>query len=175
LSLPAARQRELSENMTTLAEDDDFYKRRDSLRLEGFDYATRRVYFITIVVNGRRKEFLDADLAQATVDCLLDLRQQMGFKLYSYCLMPDHFHALISMGSSGKSLGEICGAFKSLTTRIFWRRQQGKLWQRQFFDHIIRNEEDFFETREYVWMNPARKGLVETPDEWRYSGRVDDV
>jgi REP element-mobilizing transposase RayT len=89
--------------------------------------------------------------------------------------MPDHFHALVGVGDSGKSLGEICGAFKSLTTRIFWQQARGRLWQRQFFDHIIRNEEEFFETRDYILMNPVRKGLVETPEKWRYSGQVDEV
>jgi putative transposase len=161
--------------MTILVEEDDFHQRRDSLRLGGFDYAARRVYFVTIVAGGRRQVFLDHGLAQAAIDCLLGLRQRMKFSLYSYCLMPDHFHTLVGTGDSGKSLGEICGAFKSLTTRIFWQQHRGRLWQRQFFDHVIRNEEEFFETRDYIWMHPVRKGLVETPDLWRYSGRVDEV
>ncbi len=159
--------------MTRRIENDDFYERRDSLRLRDFDYSTRRIYFVTLVVTERRKVFLDQQLAQATIDCLLRLRQQLRFNLYCYCLMPDHFHALIGVGDSGKSLGEICGAFKSLTTRAYWQWHQGKLWQRQFFDHIVRNEVDFFETVEYIRFNPVRKRLVRTPEEWLYVGEVD--
>jgi REP element-mobilizing transposase RayT len=112
------------------SEEDNFYERRDSLRLRSFDYSARRIYFITIVVSERKQVFLDRRLAQSVVDCLLKLRQQMRFNLYCYCLMPDHLHALIGAGISGKSLGEICGAFKSLTTRAYWQWYEGKLWQR---------------------------------------------
>ncbi len=159
--------------MTDRIEDDDLYRRRDSLRLRRFDYSAHRVYFVTIVVADRRQVFREQRLAEAILGRLLELRDRLGFKLYCYCLMPDHFHALIGTGDSGRSLGEICGAVKSLTTREYWRWHQGKLWQRQFYDHVVRNEIDFFETLEYIRMNPVRKGLVRTPDEWPYTGKVD--
>ena len=153
--------------------DERNYTRRDSLRLRDFDYATRRVYFVTIVAAERRQIFHDMRVAQATVACLRELGRKLNFYVYTYCLMPDHFHALLGIGESGKSLSDICGAFKSLSTRAFWKWHKGKLWQRQFFDHIIRNEEDFFETIEYIKLNPVRKGLVESWEQWPYTGRLD--
>jgi REP element-mobilizing transposase RayT len=150
------------------------YTRHDSLRLRTFDYGTRRIYFVTIVVLDRCNLFLDHHLAQATIDCLLNLKQQIKFNIYCYCLMPDHFHALIGIGESNKTLGEICGAFKSLSTRAYWQWYEGKLWQRQFFDHIIRNETDFYETMEYIKQNPVRKGLVKSAGEWLYTGEIDN-
>ena len=158
-----------------MTRDGDDYTRRDSLRLRTFDYASRRIYFVTIVVANRRRIFNDQRVAQATINCLHELRQSLLFRLYVYCLMPDHFHALIGIGESGKTLGSICGAFKSLTTRAFWQWYEGKLWQRQFFDHVIRNEEDFFETRDYIRLNPVRKRLVETWEQWPYTGSVDKL
>jgi REP element-mobilizing transposase RayT len=89
--------------------------------------------------------------------------------------MPDHLHALIGIGECGKSLGDILGAFKSISTRVYWRFRQGRLWQRQFFDHIIRNEKEFFETMEYIKQNPVRKGLVISEGEWPYTGAVDQL
>ena len=149
------------------------YARRDSLRLRGFDYATRRVYFVTIVAAERRRVFADARVAEATVECLRQLRSRFGFYVYVYCLMPDHFHALLGLGESGKTLGAVCGMFKSLSTRAFWQWYEGRLWQRQFFDHIIRNEDDFFESLEYIKLNPVRKGLTQTWEQWPYTGRLD--
>jgi REP element-mobilizing transposase RayT len=149
---------------------EDVYRRRDSLRLRGFDYSSRRIYFVTIVVSGRRKFFFDRRLAKAVVGRLEFLRESLRFKIYAYCLMPDHFHALIGLAETSKTLGDVCGAFKSLTTREYWRWYKGKIWQRQFFDHIIRNEEDFCETRIYTLKNPARKNLVD----WPYTGAPDD-
>jgi REP element-mobilizing transposase RayT len=87
--------------------------------------------------------------------------------------MPDHFHAIIGTGGSEKTLGQICGAFKSVSNRIYWKYGNGKLWQRQFYDHIIRNEEDFFESLEYIRLNPVRKGLVEKIDDWKFTDIMD--
>ena len=145
------------------------YTRRNSLRLSGFDYSAKRYYFVTLVTFQRRRVFTDAKLANATLTCLSQLRQTMAFRVYSYCLMPDHFHALLGLGDSGKTLAEICGAFKSLSTRAYWRWYEGRLWQRQFFDHIIRNETDLAETLQYIELNPAREGLFD----WPYVGHMD--
>ena len=145
------------------------YTRRNSLRLSGFDYAAKRYYFVTFVTLCRQKVFNDPRLAKATIDCLSQLRDQWHFKVYSYCLMPDHFHALLGLSDSGKTLAEVCGAFKSLSTRAYWRWYKGKLWQRQFFDHIIRNETDLAETLQYIELNPAREGLFD----WPYIGHLD--
>src|ERR671918_651805 len=90
--------------------------RKDSLRLRGFDYSWPRVYFVTIVCYRRSAKFDDERVARATIDCLKNLRAQLTFNIYIYCLMPDHFRALLSPGKSKKPLGAICGAFKSLST-----------------------------------------------------------
>ena len=145
------------------------YIRRNSLRLTGFDYSAKCYYFVTFVVLDRRKLFYEPVLAKAVLDCLSELRTKMRFKVYSYCLMPDHFHGLFGLADSGRTLGEICGAFKSLSTREYWRWYKGKLWQRQFFDHIIRNDVDLAETLQYIELNPARDGLLD----WPYVGHMD--
>ena len=157
--------------MTNRLQEDSV--RKNSIRLRGFDYAWPRIYFVTIVSRGREPVFNDERLARATVTCLRDLRFKLSFKVYVYCLMPDHFHALIHPGQSGKALGAICGAFKSLSTREYWARRAGRLWQRQFFDHIICNQHDFDETLHYIRMNPVRKGLVSDPSDWPYTERLD--
>ena len=153
--------------------DEEAYTRRESLRLRGFDYTSRRVYFVTAVTAERRRVFLDRRLAEAVIECLRALRETMTFSAYAYCLMPDHLHALFGLGESGQSLGQVCGAFKSVSTRAYWRWYEGKLWQRQYFDHIVRNGEDFSECVEYIKMNPVRKHLVEDWEEWPYTGRLD--
>ncbi len=147
--------------------------RRNSLRLRGFDYVAQRSHFVTIVANERQCFFNDARIAKATIDCLLDSREKYKFNLYQYCLMPDHFHALVGIGESKMTLGAICGAFKSLSTRAFWAFGAGQLWQKQFFDHVIRSEQDFLETVEYIRQNPVRKNLVENCADWQFTGNPD--
>lgn len=150
-------------------ENDEKYTRKNSLRLKDFDYSSRRVYFVTIIVEGRKTLFYNKEFGKEVVDCLLNLREEMKFNLYGYCLMPNHLHALIGIGDSEKDLGKICGAFKSLTTRIYWKYGKGKLWQRGFHDHIVRNETDFFECLKYTKENPTKKNL----ENWEFVGRVD--
>ncbi|MEK7722719.1 MAG: hypothetical protein AAB336_00050, partial [Acidobacteriota bacterium] len=60
-----------------------------------------------------------------------------------------------------------------LSTRKYWEFGDGKLWQRQFFDHIIRNETDFLETVEYIRENPVKDKLVENWQDWKYYGEPD--
>jgi putative transposase len=151
----------------------DWYFRKNSLRLKGFDYAARHSNFVTIVADQRQPFFNDARIAAATVETLFELREKYRFNLYVYCLMPDHFHALIGIGDSGLTLGRICGDFKSLSTRKFWRFYTGKLWQRQFFDHVIRNEIDFLETVAYIRENPVKANLVDDWTNWKYTGQPD--
>lgn len=155
------------------ADSESLRTRRNRLRLPGFDYSLRRVYFVTIVTLNRRSVFLNKSIAKATVDCLFRLREKKSFNLYQYCLMPDHFHGLIGLGPSGLSLSAICGAFKSISTATYWRWGEGRLWQARFFDHIIRNEQDFCETAEYIRMNPVRKGLVSRWEDWPFTGVAD--
>lgn len=86
---------------------EDYYLRRNSLRLQGFDYSSLRSHFVTIVTEHRQTFFNDERIANTTIEVLLDLREKYLFNLYSYCLMPDHFHALIGIGESGMTLGKI--------------------------------------------------------------------
>jgi REP element-mobilizing transposase RayT len=152
---------------------EDWQIRKNSLRLKGFNYSARRSNFVTIVTEHRQPFFNDERIANATVEVLLNLREKYKFNLYSYCLMPDHFHALIGIGDSEMSLSRICGDFKSLSTRAFWQFYDGKLWQRQFFDHVIRNEQDFLETVEYIRENPVKAKLVADWKKWKSAGEPD--
>ena len=151
----------------------DWHFRKNSLRLKGFDYSARRSNFVTIVTEHRQTFFKDKRIAEATVEVLMDLRKKYRFNLYSFCLMPDHFHAIIGIGDSGMTLGRICGDFKSLSTKAFWQFYDGKLWQRQFFDHVIRNEIDFLETIKYIRENPVKANLVSDWKDWQYTGEPD--
>jgi len=152
---------------------DEESPRKNSLRLKNFDYSSRRCYFVTIVCEDRKNYFSDSRIASESLEILLDLRVKLALKLYSYVFMLNHFHGLLGLGESGLSLGDVCGRFKSLTTRASWKYKNGKLWQRQFFDHIVRNERDFCECVGYIRTNPVRKKLSDDWAGWRYYGEPD--
>jgi REP element-mobilizing transposase RayT len=47
------------------------------------------------------------------------------------------------------------------------------LWQREFFDHVLRSSESYSEKWNYVFDNPVRAGLVSTANDWRYAGEIE--
>ena len=74
---------------------------------------------------------------------LLDERcQRNGITLHLYCLMPDHLHLIVQLTSS--NLLGMVSEFKSISTRVWWSHGgKGRLWQPSFYDHGIREAEDF--------------------------------
>jgi REP element-mobilizing transposase RayT len=88
--------------------------------------------------------------------------------LMTVCVMPDHIHLLLAPIS--KNVIDLIGEWKGYTTHILWNEGYiGKLWQRSFFDHALRREEDLRRVAEYIVWNPVRKGLVEDWAEYPYS------
>lgn len=82
------------------------YTRRNSLRLSVFDYAARRLYFVTIVTRQRRKVFLDTKVAKATLESLSQLTNRMLFRDAGVYQVEPH---------TGRSPGlAICGTYGCL-------------------------------------------------------------
>jgi putative transposase len=142
-------------------------------RLSGFDYWQSGAYFVTICSAQRRCLFgeisdfrmeANAD-AQLVVACWLRLSNDYPFvSLDSRVLIPNHLHGIIWLGSdnsSQKPLSQIVAAFKATSTSRV-RKAFGsntELWQRGFFEHIIRDDDDLFRIREYIDGTPTGWGL----------------
>jgi hypothetical protein len=78
--------------------------------------------------------------------------------------MPDHLHLLVT-GSDDAPLIRFVQHFKQATGH----RRAG-LWQRSYYDHVLRYEEDLASVARYIWGNPVRAGIVENVTEYTYSG-----
>jgi REP element-mobilizing transposase RayT len=83
--------------------------------------------------------------------------------------MPDHLHVLVQGNSRAANLLCFVKTFKHKTTFHFRFKTGKTLWQMSLFDHILRTAEDFFETAEYILLNPVRAGLVQRPHDYPYS------
>lgn len=151
-------------------------QKRKSLRLTGWDYSQAAVYFVTICTQDKARLLgsivgggvLDAphiELSPAgqTVERrLLEMeRTYEHVSLPAYVLMPNHIHFLLvlaQMGTSGtpsptnRGLPAFISAFKRLTNRDCGKA----LWQRSYYDHIIRDETDFLLHARYISENPQK-------------------
>lgn len=174
------------------AEDELRSRRRKPHHLPDEYYAsTYAVYCVTLCARHHGKPFSHRALAEGAISALRFYRDKGLCQVYAYCLMPDHLHAVLSLSraplqplmrkgeetkSSPKDLMRLVGDFKSYTTsQAAWKQGlHGKLWQRDFYDHIARCYEDFEAQRQYTLDNPVRKGLVKKWEEYPWSGIMDD-
>jgi len=93
--------------------------------------------------------------------------------------MPDHVHFFCRPHVRAKPLSEFVGLWKSYTSRRIHALRQPRstpaattLWQREFFDHILRSNESYSEKWNYVRDNPVRDGLVFSANDWPYAGEI---
>jgi len=109
----------------------------------------------------------NADLMQ---DALIRHSQQMPFDISAYVILPDHFHAVIDC--QGHDLSEIMRKIKlsfSKQYRFRIETDHGVVWQKRFWDHIIRDQNDLNRHIDYIHYNPVKHGLVDSPSNWKYS------
>ncbi len=130
---------------------------------------TDLIFFITVNLR-RRIEPFGASEYPLIIEVLEGSRRCFGFLLCGYVLMPDHRHALISVGYPLTISGVIDDVKKVSARRIHAvRRTEGPIWQHQFWDGFVRHAKEFNDRLVYMHLNPARKSMVGSPEEWRWS------
>ncbi len=153
--------------------------RRRSTRLRGYDYAQPGAYFVTICTQNREclfGEIVDGamhlnQMAEMVATVWNDLPQHYsGVDVDAFVIMPNHVHGIVML-SAGQprgvaptlSLPDVVHRFKSLTTARYrrgaaregWPAFAGRLWQRNYYEHVIRDEGEMNRVREYIVNNPA--------------------
>ena len=86
------------------------------------------------------------------------------YRIFAWCVMPNHVHAVVQPCGEW-TLSRILHSWKSFTATQANRllRRTGEFWQREYYDHLIRNGGDFTQTTRYVLENPSHAGLRNWP------------
>ncbi|MBR6532861.1 MAG: transposase [Clostridia bacterium] len=146
--------------------------KRKSTRLKNFDYSNNGYYFITICTYERRKilsKIVGEGLRALPIIELTAIGEKVNkainfinvhygnISVDKYIIMPDHIHMIIKIETGGHGdpplqIQDVIGGFKSFTTHEFGKT----LWQRSFYDHVIRNQNDYREIWEYIENNPYK-------------------
>ncbi len=160
--------------------------RRTSLRLQDFDYTKIGGYFVTICTKNRKNLFGEIKEGAMILNALGEIVQEewlylpklrSNVELDQFVVMPNHFHAILFLineikGTASRaptkrefgqsvsgSLSTILGVFKSGVAKRINRllnHNLAGLWQRSFFEHIIRDEASLVRVGEYILTNPFR-------------------
>jgi len=146
------------------------HRKRKKIRLPAEAYCQGHPFSITIGTYERYPWFqLHHSLSVTTADILLALVQNRASILYAWCTMPDHIHLLLS----DENILDFVRLFKGkLIPAARLLNPRRRLWQRSFYDHAVRMEEDLFEVARYIWHNPVRAGMVDRPADYEFSGSL---
>jgi REP element-mobilizing transposase RayT len=155
---------------------------RRSIRLKDYDYSQSGAYFVTICSWSREclfGEIIDGNMqleefGQIIQENWIWLSHQYKYvHLDEWSVMPNHLHGIIVINDDGrggsrtaptniikrKSLGRLIGAFKTVSTKQInlIRNTPGEpVWQRNYYERIIRNEDELNHIREYIINNPSQ-------------------
>jgi REP element-mobilizing transposase RayT len=149
--------------------------RRKNIRMPSENYIGRRLYFLTLCFNNRRRIGADPKIAIWLIERLRAESAKCGFLVHAFCVMPDHIHVL-AQGNAGESdLMRFVESYKKGTAFRLEARIGKRLWQFKYYDHIVRTAEVADRIAWYVWMNPVRKGICRAPRDYPFLGSMTEA
>ncbi|MDP8208365.1 MAG: transposase [Candidatus Electryonea clarkiae] len=118
------------------------------------------LFFFTLVTLSREQFFRSTSTANLVHDQFDDGFRYAGGEIHAWVIMPDHFHLLVAQGT--RSFSDTIKRCKlHLNMKIL--NGKGSLWQPRFWEHKIRNDEDYRKHIDYIHFNPVRHGFCSQP------------
>lgn len=139
--------------------------------------------FFTVVAFERRNIFCEPDFLSAFKQSIKEVQAQYPFDILAWVQLPDHLHCIWRLPEHDNYYGKRWSIIKRLTTKAcphyhlnfdeltyskVVRNEKG-IWQRRFYEHQIRDDEDFKRHMDYIHYNPVKHGLVTNPKDWQHS------
>ena len=143
-------------------------------------------YFFTVALLLRQGNDLLTQHVDLLRECVRSVRERHPFKIHAWVVLPDHLHCVIELPPGDADFATDTdpplttvrvikmGFSKALPhgearSAVRARRGERGIWQRRFWEHLIRDEADFRAHMDYVHINPVKHGLVEHVADWPYS------
>ncbi len=131
---------------------------------------TGHTYFVTSNTANIGVYLAEPKCAEIVMSSLQWLRERGRIELHAYAVMPDHLHLVLTLGEQ-VTLAQIMQALKGYTAQRIneLAGRKGRVWEKGYYEHGIRDQEDMRRRVKYTVENPERAGLVEQYEEWPYS------
>lgn len=149
------------------------------------DYRRLRIagatYFFTVVTFERRPLFSDAENIALLRQAFATVKTRHPFSIDALVLLPDHLHCLWTLPegdddfsmrwmSIKREFTRHCPPqYKSHVCAARHAKREQAVWQRRFWEHCIRDDDDFERHCDYIHYNPVKHGYAAIPAEWPYS------
>ncbi|MCK4627819.1 MAG: transposase [Sedimentisphaerales bacterium] len=149
-------------------ERDDIIQRAQQLKRELTEAETNRLKQLysdrieTYLDSGKGQCYLQRPEIAEMIAKSLSHFDEKRYRLYAWCIMPNHVHVVVEP-LAGYELSKILHSWKSYAANKANRllSRHGVFWQREYYDHLIRNEDEFYHTIQYVQENPRKAGLAD--------------
>ena len=146
-------------------------------------YGNQDLHFITCSRYRRQAQLRTAKRRDLFLKILEEARRKYRFVVHGYVVMPEHFHLLIAepeMGNPSVVMKVIKQRFARQANRLIrssripaqpalWDFTPDPVWQKRFYDFNVWTERKRIEKLRYMHRNPVKRGLVEQPEQWRWS------
>lgn len=135
-------------------------------------------YFFTLTLADRRSRLL-VDEITLLRQVYVEASKRMSFKTIAICVLPDHLHTIWQLPEGDSDYSQRWALIKSQFSRGLpaspsvsvskLRRREKGIWQRRFWEHRIRDDDDLARHVDYIHYNPVKHGLVAQVRDWPYS------
>jgi len=138
-------------------------------------------YFFTVITKDRSPFLVREDVRLALRTSIQKVHVRFPFTVEGWVLLPDHLHCLWTLPADDHDFSKRWSLIKRYTSQQLagmpgWEpkksegnRREAGLWQRRFWEHLIRDEADFRNHMDYMHWNPVKHGLVTNAAAWPYS------
>lgn len=126
----------------------------------------------TLCVEAKKPLFVQQPVVDKVLEILKESKNKFNCKNWVYVFMPEHMHLILEGETEQSDLWKAIILFKQKTG--FWLAQNKMYgWQKDFYDHIHRKEDDLKQHISYILDNPVRKGFVPGWEDYSFSGSLD--
>jgi REP element-mobilizing transposase RayT len=154
-------------------------------------------FFVTTTVINFTPIFSYSQFCEILINNIKHYQTKYHFEILSYVIMPSHFHWIVKVEPKFGTISDIMRDIKKFTAwQIFdelketgnkklesifikaangIKDQEKKLWMKRFDDEVIRNDKMFWTKLKYIHNNPVKEGIVEKPEDYKYSSAVNYI
>lgn len=136
-------------------------------------------WFFTVVLAERQHNHLLTERIDLLRQVVREVQGRHPFLIHGWVVLPEHLHALLELPQGDTDFPLRWRQIKSKFSRAIpntekrsesrWNRGERGIWQRRYWEHLIRDQEDFNRHLDYIHINPVKHGLVMAPRDWPYS------
>jgi putative transposase len=140
-------------------------------------------YFLTIVTYHRAPILIKPEVIEIFRNAWKQIEKKFPFSTDAICLLPDHFHCMITLPEHDSDYSIRIREIKRVFTKYYRSnfpepalrdqshryKKEATIWQRRFWEHTIRDEHDYQNHFDYIHYNPVKHGFVDQVSSWKWS------